>query len=152
VARLQLPAFHFADGSGQAVQYHPPEKPEERSHPSQASTTGWQLPPLKVQPLLVMKTHATPGLTVVQSIGTTSLCELFGQNCKTLYFKTGGKFLSSSSGDIFFKKPLAKADSSRLEYVLHTFFVHNRDTDGSSVMQPHEANDNRTMARQFMKT
>jgi hypothetical protein len=46
VARLQLPFFHFAAGSGQAVQNHPAPNSCFRPQPSQDSTTSWQTPPL----------------------------------------------------------------------------------------------------------
>jgi hypothetical protein len=72
VAKLQLPLFHFSEGSGQAVQYHPEGNFEVRSHPSHCSTMAWQVPPLKEQPFFVMNTHSVSGFTVVQSIGTTS--------------------------------------------------------------------------------
>jgi hypothetical protein len=32
---------------------------------------GWQLPPLKEQPLVVMNTHSVPGFAIVQSMGIT---------------------------------------------------------------------------------
>ena len=38
-ARLQLPFFHFTDGSGHAVQYQPDENSDPRLHPSHCSTT-----------------------------------------------------------------------------------------------------------------
>jgi hypothetical protein len=38
-ARLQLPFFHFTDGSGHAVQYQPDENSDPRLQPSHCSTT-----------------------------------------------------------------------------------------------------------------
>ena len=38
-ARLQLPVFHFTDGSGQAVQYQPDENSDPRLQPWHCSTT-----------------------------------------------------------------------------------------------------------------
>ena len=38
-ARLQLPFFHFTDGSGQAVQYQPDENSDPRLQPWHCSTT-----------------------------------------------------------------------------------------------------------------
>jgi hypothetical protein len=38
VARLQRPLFHFIEGSGQAVQYHPDENSAPRSQPLHCST------------------------------------------------------------------------------------------------------------------
>ena len=72
VARLQLPFFHFDDGSGHAVQNQPDEYSELRLQPSQFSTISWQTPPLKEHPCVVIKGHSIPSLTVVQTNGTTS--------------------------------------------------------------------------------
>ena len=71
VAKLQSPFFHLTKGSGQAVQYHPENNSEARLHPWHSSTVGWQLPPLKEQPFLVIKMHSNPSFTVVQTIGIT---------------------------------------------------------------------------------
>ena len=38
-ARLQLPFFHFTDGSGHAVQYQPDENSDPRLQPSHCSMT-----------------------------------------------------------------------------------------------------------------
>ncbi len=38
-ARLQLPFFHFTDGSGHAVQYQPDENSDPRLQPWHCSTT-----------------------------------------------------------------------------------------------------------------
>jgi hypothetical protein len=38
-ARLQLPFFHFIDGSGHAVQYQPDENSDPRLQPAHCSTT-----------------------------------------------------------------------------------------------------------------
>ena len=84
VARLHLPFFHLVDGSGQAVQYHPEEYWEVRPHPSQASTAGWQQPPLNEHPFFVMKIQSTPGFTVEQSMGITSF-SCVRRNYKTFY-------------------------------------------------------------------
>jgi hypothetical protein len=46
VARLQLPFFHFMEGSGQAVQYHPEESSVPRLQPLHCSTIWLQIPPL----------------------------------------------------------------------------------------------------------
>jgi hypothetical protein len=72
VARLQLPFFHFDDGSGHAVQNQPDEYSRLRLQPSHFSTISWQIPPLKEHPFAAMKGHSIPSLTVVQTNGTTS--------------------------------------------------------------------------------
>ena len=71
-ARLHLPFFHFREGSGHAVQYHPEAYWEFRLHPLHFSTISWQIPPLNEQPLAVIKGHSTPCFTVEQINGTTS--------------------------------------------------------------------------------
>ena len=77
VAKLHLPFLHLIEGSGQAVQYQPEGNSEARLHPLHNSTIGWQTPPLKEQPVLVINTHSNPCFTVVQSIGITPfLCRV----------------------------------------------------------------------------
>ena len=71
VAKLQSPFLHLTLGSGQTVQYHPEANSEARLHPWHSSTIWWQSPPLKEQPLLVIKMHSTPSFTLVQTIGIT---------------------------------------------------------------------------------
>jgi hypothetical protein len=46
VAMLQLPFFHFKEGSGHAVQNHPLATSVFRLQPLQFSTISWQNPPL----------------------------------------------------------------------------------------------------------
>jgi hypothetical protein len=45
-ARLQLPTFHFKEGSGYAVQYQADENSTLRLQPLHCSTISWQIPPL----------------------------------------------------------------------------------------------------------
>jgi hypothetical protein len=45
-ARLQLPTFHFKEGSGYALQYQPAENSALRLQPLHCSTISWQIPPL----------------------------------------------------------------------------------------------------------
>jgi hypothetical protein len=85
VARLHLPFFHLDDGSGQAVQNQPEGYSEVRLQPSQASTAGWQVPPLKEHPFFVMNTHAVPDFTVEQSMGITSFSNFIFWKSKILY-------------------------------------------------------------------
>lgn len=46
VARLQVPFFHFKEGSGHAAQNQPVGISEERLQPLHCSTISWQIPPL----------------------------------------------------------------------------------------------------------
>jgi hypothetical protein len=70
VARLQLPFFHLAVGSGQAEQYQPELISIVRLHPLHCSTISKHTPPLYPQPLAVMKAHSMPLRTVVHFIVT----------------------------------------------------------------------------------
>jgi hypothetical protein len=45
-AKLQLPTFHFKEGSGYAVQYQADENSTLRLQPLHCSTISWQIPPL----------------------------------------------------------------------------------------------------------
>jgi hypothetical protein len=45
-ATLQLPVFHFTEGSGKVVQYHPDENSALRLQPLHSFTISWQIPPL----------------------------------------------------------------------------------------------------------
>ena len=60
VARLQLPFFHFMEGSGNAAQNQPPSCCSLRLQPLQASMISAQDPPLKEQPFAVMNVHFLP--------------------------------------------------------------------------------------------
>jgi len=55
------------------MQYLTPEYSIHLLHPSHLSMIGWQLPPLKLHPFLVIKTHSEPFLTVWQSMGIIPL-------------------------------------------------------------------------------
>jgi hypothetical protein len=46
VAMLQMPFFHFSEGSGNALQYQPVSISVMREQPLHASTASRQLPPL----------------------------------------------------------------------------------------------------------
>jgi hypothetical protein len=72
-ARLQLPFFHFTDGSGHEVQYQPEENSLPRLQPWHCSTTCWQIPPLYEHPLADINGHSVPSFMVVQIIGITPL-------------------------------------------------------------------------------
>jgi len=72
VARLQLPFFHFKDGSGYDVQYQAEEYSVLRLHPLHFSTISWHIPPLYEHPLADMKGHSLLFLTVVQTIFVTT--------------------------------------------------------------------------------
>jgi len=76
VARLQFPFFHFDAGSGHAAQYHAVEYSADRAQPSHWSTVVWQTPPLKEQPLAVMKRQSVPFFIVVQFIGITPFLKI----------------------------------------------------------------------------
>jgi hypothetical protein len=64
VAEGHTPTTHFAAGSGYSIQYFIEEYSTHLLHPSHCSTMEWQLPPLKLHPFFVMKTHSKPSLTV----------------------------------------------------------------------------------------
>jgi hypothetical protein len=68
VAKLQVPNFHFWEGSGEERQYFPLSNSWPRSQPSHCSITGWQDPPLNEHPLGLMKVQATPDFTVEQTM------------------------------------------------------------------------------------
>jgi hypothetical protein len=73
VAILHWPTRHLLFGSGKDKQYFPAGKSLIRPQPSQDSMMGWQLPPLKEHPLLLMKAQGIPIFTVPQSMLITPL-------------------------------------------------------------------------------
>jgi len=58
VADGHPPIAHFAAGSGYIRQYLTEEYSIHLPHPSHFSMIGWQLPPLKPHPFLVIKAHS----------------------------------------------------------------------------------------------
>jgi len=68
VAKLQSPRAHFVGGFGATAQNVPSEEVTVREQPSQVPTTGWQRPPLKLHPFLVMNTHSNPFFNVIHCI------------------------------------------------------------------------------------
>ena len=105
---LQFPTFHFNSGSGHAVQNQPEENSEPRLQPLHCSTISWQIPPLYVQPLDVMKGHSIPSLIVVQTNLTTSFA-----NNKNL--KKGRKF--------YFRPPLKRGFQKRWNIIMKICLV-----------------------------
>jgi hypothetical protein len=82
VARLQLPVFHLAVGSGQAEQYQPESISIVRLHPLHCYTISKHTPPLYPQPLAVMKAHSMPLRTVVHFIATPPSVVLTNEKAK----------------------------------------------------------------------
>jgi hypothetical protein len=68
VAKLQSPRTHFVEGLGATAQNVPSEEVTVREQPWQVSTTGWQRPPLKLHPFLVMNAHSIPFFKVIHCI------------------------------------------------------------------------------------
>jgi hypothetical protein len=68
VAMLQLPSLQRTDGSGKARQYFVSLWLITLSQPSHFSAIDRQLPPMKPHPLLAIKAHSVPVLSVSHCI------------------------------------------------------------------------------------